>query len=223
LAKGGALFLDDVEVMSLSMQAHLLRALQEHAYRPLGATRVERTDARFILASNQNVLELVRKGTFRSDLYYRVNVVRLELPPLRRRKEDVPFLVEQMVERFNRLASRFLHGIEPEALAVLMTYDWPGNVRELHNTIEHAFIKCDGHLIRIEHLPPEVTAIATLSSSDPDNCGEIQAIRAALVRNSFNRKATAKELGIAKTTLLRRMRRGGIQAYKDGRTKPISQ
>jgi len=219
-AKGGTLFLDDIEAMSAAMQVHLLRVLQEHVYQPVGAARSETTDARVILATNEDLLGMVREGAFRQDLYYRVNVASLELPPLRHRTEDVPLLVQQIVERFNQLQGKSIQGIRPEALEMLKAYDWPGNVRELQNVIEQAFIRCREAFIGIEHLQQPVAAQGSSRRSTSDQYQESRAIRAALKRNLFNRLATAKELGIDRTTLFRRMKRFKITCRKkNGRRK----
>jgi PAS domain S-box-containing protein len=158
LAKGGSLFLDEIGDVSPALQIRLLRVLQERVYEPLGATRGVRTDARLIFATNRDLTELMRQGKFREDLYYRVNVVRVELPPLRRRKEDIPMLVDQFITRFNRLHGKSLQGISNEALSLLMARDWPGNIRELENAIERAFITCDQGLIGARHLAEYVNA-----------------------------------------------------------------
>jgi PAS domain S-box-containing protein len=223
LAKGGTIFLDEIGEVSQALQVRLLRVLQERTYEPLGATRSETADARIIVATNKDLAEQTRKGAFREDLYYRVNVVRVELPPLRRRKEDIPLLVDQFIERFNRLQRKSIQGIAGEALSLLMAHDWPGNVRELENIIERSFILCHEGFIGIGHLPEELTAHGAASTdSDVRSAHDLldaQAIRAALERNAFNRLATAKELGIHKTTLFRRMKRLGIPLpEKDGRS-----
>jgi PAS domain S-box-containing protein len=222
-AKAGTLFLDDVETMSPATQSHLLRVLQEHVYQPVGATRSETTDARIIVATNEDLSEMVRKGTFRQDLYYRVKVLTQDLPPLRKRKEDIPLLVEQMVEKFNRVQGKSIQGIEPKALTLLIAHDWPGNVRELQNAIEHAFIKCGGDIIGIAHLPQEITAQGSSQRLSSDRSKQSKALWDALKRNSFNRLATAKELRIDKTTLYRRMKKLKITCPKrNGRRKIIS-
>jgi PAS domain S-box-containing protein len=225
VARGGTLFLDEIGEVSPALQVRLLRVLQERTYEPLGATRSETTDARIIVATNKDLAEQTRKGAFREDLYYRVNVVRIELPPLRRRKEDIPFLVDQFVARFNRLQEKNVPGIAAEALSLLMAHDWPGNIRELENAIERAFILCNEGDIGIGHLPEELTAHGASAGvgSDVRSSHDIldaRAIRAALERNAFNRLASAKELGIHKTTLFRRMRKLGISLpERDGRTR----
>jgi PAS domain S-box-containing protein len=228
LAQRGTLLLDEIGEVSPALQVRLLRVLQERTYEPLGATRSERTDARIMVATNKDLAERMRQGVFREDLYYRVNVVRVELPPLRRRKEDIPLLVEQFVARFNRLQQKSVQGIAAEALSLLMAHDWPGNIRELENAIERAFILCNEGLIGIGHLPEELTArvgFGTVMGADPDvrsahNILDAQAIRAALERNASNRLAAAKELGIHKTTLFRRIKKLGISLPKpDGRSR----
>jgi len=178
-----------------------------------------------IVATNKDLAELVRQGVFREDLYYRVNVVRVELPPLRRRKEDIPLIVEQFIARFNRLQGKAIAGVSVEALSLLMAYDWPGNVRELENVIERAFVLCDSGQLGIELLPVELTArVATV----PPGAGirkarellEAETIRKALDKAGGNRSAAAKELGIHKTTLFRKLKRLRINPPEsDGRSR----
>lgn len=215
LAKGGTILLDEIAEVSPAFQVRLLRVLQERTYEPLGAMRSEIADVRVIAATNKDLLDLVRKGAFREDLYYRVNVVRVVLPPLRRRKEDIPLLVEHFVGRFNRLQAKTIQGVAAEALSLLMAYDWPGNVRELENVIERAFILCRQGLIDIRHLPEELTARETvrdreLETRSAHDLIDSQAIHAALARNHNNRTAAARDLGIHKTTLFRRIKKLGI-------------
>jgi len=223
LAKGGTIFLDEIGEISPAFQVRLLRVLQERRYEPLGSTRSEAADVRVIVAANKDLAEQMRQGHIREDLYYRVNVVRVELPPLRRRKEDIPLLVEQFVARFNRLQRKSVKGIAAEALSLLMAHDWPGNIRELENVIERAFILCGDGQIGIGHLPGELTAHGAAAGTDTDirsahDILDAQAIRAALQRNAFNRLAVARELGIHKSTLFRRMKKLGIAfPHQDGR------
>ena len=225
LADGGTLFLDEIGEISPAVQVKLLRVLQNRVYEPLGATHSEHADVRVIAATNKDLAEQVRKGHFREDLYYRVNVIRIELPPLRKRKEDIPLLVSEFVARFNRLQQKNIQGVSAETLSLLMAYDWPGNIRELENVIERAFILCDEGLIRIEHLPPELTARGAVSWKPTGvqaahRMLDAHAIRAALERNNFNRAAAARELGIHKTTLFRRIKKLGIELpEQDGRSK----
>jgi PAS domain S-box-containing protein len=215
LARGGTIFLDEIAEISPALQVKLLRVLQDRVYEPLGATRSETADARIIVATNKDLLEQTRKGQFREDLYYRVNVVRVELPPLRRRKEDIPLLVEQFVARFNRLQRKAVQGVAAEALSLLMAYDWPGNIRELENVIERAFILCGDGNIGIEHLPAELTAFSGTARKDTHlrsahDILDAQAIRSALERHHGNRTAAALALGIHKTTLFRRIKKLGL-------------
>jgi len=226
LARGGAIFLDEIADVSRPLQVRLLRVLQERTFEPLGSVRSETSDARVIAATNRDLEELVRRGRFRRDLYYRLNVVRLELPPLRRRKEDIPLLAEEFIQRFNRLHGKSVDGLSPEALSLLMAHDWPGNVRELENAIERAFILCPGGLIGIEHLPEELTGAGgpppeTTGMRAARNLTEAQAIRRALDKNQGNRRAAARDLGIHKSTLFRKIERLKIfPTGRDGRSRP---
>jgi PAS domain S-box-containing protein len=224
LARGGSIFLDEIGEISPALQIRLLRVLQDRSYEPLGGTRSETAEVRVIVATNRDLAQQVRSGAFREDLYYRVNVVRVELPPLRRRKEDIPLLAEQFIQHFNRLQGRSVCGITAEALALLMAHDWPGNVRELENVIERAFILCREGDIDIRHLPDELTARGKSAGTDSDfrsahELLDIQAIRAALERHGCNREAAARELGIHKTTFFRRLKKLGISLpQRDGRS-----
>ncbi len=224
LAQGGTLLLDEIGEVSPALQVRLLRVLQEHKYEPLGSVRSENSDARIIAATNKDLSEQVRKREFREDLYYRVNVVRIELPPLRRRKEDIPLLVEEFIKRFNRLQGKSVEGVSSEAFSLLMAHDWPGNVRELENAVERAFVLCKEGLISVSHLPEELTAHgAVLSPSSQIRAAhdllDAQAIRTALERNHYNRTAAARELGIHKTTLFRRIKKLGLTLpHADGRS-----
>ena len=224
LAQGGTLFLDEIGEVSPALQVRLLRVLQERTYEPLGSSRSARTDARVIVATNRDLAARVREGRFREDLWYRVNVVRIELPPLRSRKEDVPLLVDELVARFNRLQGRAVKGIAAEALSLLMAHDWPGNVRELANVIERAFVVCGERRIDVGDLPDELTGRRRPEGAVPDVRSahallDAEAIRAALERNAGNRLAAARELGIHKTTLFRRMKKLGLEPpERDGRS-----
>jgi len=225
LADHGTLFLDEIGEISPAIQIKLLRVLQERTYEPLGATRPETADIRVIVATNRDLAEQMRKSQFREDLYYRINVVRIDLPPLRRRKEDIPLLVDQFIARFNHLQRKSVSGISTEALSLLMAHEWPGNIRELENVIESSFILCHEGMIETKHLPEELTIPGLSTSLTPDfqkarMVLESQLIHNALKKNDNNREKTAKDLGVHKTTLLRRMKRMGIPLpASDGRTK----
>jgi transcriptional regulator with PAS, ATPase and Fis domain len=215
LASHGTLFLDEIGEIGPAVQVKLLRVLQEHVYEPLGAVRAEKTDARIVLATNRNLAELVQAGSFRQDLFYRINVIAMELPPLRERLEDLPLLIEHFLERCARLQDRAQLGIAPEALALLTAHSWPGNVRELENVIERACVLCGGPLIGLEHLPLELRAGAAGAAKGSaiaslKRLTERQYILSALERNGFNKAATARELGIHKTTLFRKLKILGL-------------
>lgn len=217
LAEGGTIFLDEIGDVSQALQARLLRVLQDRTYEPLGGTETIQADVRIVAATNKNLEELVEKGGFRRDLYYRINVIRLSIPPLRERKEDIPLLVEHFVARFNRLREKDVSGAAPEALSILMNHDYPGNVRELENVIEHAFVTCRAGLIGPGHLPGYLEASTGRredSRGEPATLEELEAefLIDALRRNGWNRAATARDLGIHKTTLWRRIKRLGIVA-----------
>lgn len=211
LAGNGTLFLDEIGEISPALQVRLLRVLQEHTYEPLGATRPERSNARIIVATNRDLAGMVKQGEFRQDLYYRINVISLELPPLRRRKEDIPLLAEHFVERFNRIQNKSITGFTAGAYSLLMAHNWPGNVRELENVVERAFVLCRSKLIGLEQLPDELTGTSPVhgESGSMDavlRSAEKQSILSAMKRNHFNRAAAARELGIHKTTLYRKMK-----------------
>jgi len=212
-ARGGTILLDEIGDISLAVQAKLLRVLERKEYEPLGAVEPVRTDARVIAATHRDLYQQVKDGKFREDLYYRINVVSLHLPPLKERKEDIPLLTNHFIERFNTLKGREIIGISQDVLVALMLYDWPGNVREFANTIEHAFVMCRGELIKLDNLPrrvlPEDKEIQVIPSMTLKGI-EKQAIIQALERNQWKKVKSAKELGIDKNTLRRKIIRLGI-------------
>ena len=157
IADEGILFLDEISTMPLDMQAKLLRAIEEKAFRRVGGTSLVKVDVQIIAASNRDLLKLQQDGKFREDLYYRLKVVNLNLPPLRERKEDIPELVGLFIKMNNQRMGKNIEGINPRAMQALINYDWPGNIRELKNVIERASLFCDDALIDICHLPSEVT------------------------------------------------------------------
>ncbi len=156
VADGGILFLDEISLMPVDMQAKLLRAIEEHAFRRVGGTTLIRVDVQIIAASNQDLKELIKAGKFREDLYYRLKVVDLDIPPLRKRRYDIPELVGLLLHQSNMAMGANIQDVSPRALEALLTYDWPGNIRELKNVIERAIIFCDDAVIDIEHLPFEI-------------------------------------------------------------------
>lgn len=215
LAKSGTIFLDEIGDISPALQTRLLRVLQERTYEPLGSSKSEIADVRIIVATNRDLSEQMLRGEFREDLYYRINVVRVELPPLRKRKEDIPLLTEHFIHRFNRLQDRSVRGITTEAISMLLAHNWPGNVRELENAIERSFILCSNDMIGIGHLPEELTFCGNCPCKDSGNQSthdmiETRSILFALEKNQDNRTAAARDLGIHKTTLFRKMKKLNI-------------
>ncbi len=156
LADGGTLFLDEIGEISLTMQVKLLRAIQEQSFERVGGIRTLSVDVRLVAATNRDLKEEIAKGAFREDLYYRLNVVHLHLPPLRQRVSDVPLLLAHFLERFNAKLKREVKGFDPEAMRLLKAYPWRGNIRELENVVERCMLFCDGDTIGVAHLPPEV-------------------------------------------------------------------
>jgi PAS domain S-box-containing protein len=212
LAEGGTLFLDEIGDISPAMQTRFLRVLQERVYEPLGAIRSVKCDVRIVAAANRPLEVLVREGKFREDLFYRVNVVRLDLPPLRERREDIPLLIDHFVARFNRLRSRDIAGLSDAALAALMQHDFPGNVRELESVIEHAFVLCRSGFIDLPHLPPRFQGErggTPAGVPGPMTLEQMEAwfIHETIRRNNGNRAAAARDLGIATSTLFRKLKR----------------
>ena len=215
LAQGGTLLLDEIGDMPLSLQVKLLRVLNNGEYQPLGSTRMLQTDARIITSSNRDLKQMVEHGSFREDLFYRINVINIQIPPLRERLEDLPLLMEYFVEKFREKRKKDIQGVTNEVLNLLRRYDFPGNVRELENAIEHAFVICRKNIIGLEHLPERILdAVRRLEneSSRPTYGGssEESIIREALRRNEGNRVQTAEELGIHRATLWRKMEKYGI-------------
>ncbi|PKN25788.1 MAG: Fis family transcriptional regulator [Deltaproteobacteria bacterium HGW-Deltaproteobacteria-22] len=222
LARRGTLFLDEIGEVSPSLQVKLLRVLQERVFEPLGSVRSEPAEARIIAATNRDLSELVRTGRFREDLYYRIHVVSVQMPPLRERREDIPLLVQDFVAEFNHIQNRQVQGVSSEALSLLMAYGWPGNIRELKNAVERAFLLCRTGSIEIFHLPEEITAAipagGAMTMRDVNDLIEAQAIRRALDAHGWKRSAAAHELGLHRSTLFRKMRELGIVSpARDGR------
>lgn len=222
LAHGGTLFLDEIGDISPAMQAKLLRVLQDRIVEPLGSVEPVKVDVRVVAATNKNLAELVRSGTFREDLYYRIRVVHLELPGLNQRRGDIPLLIDHLVARFNRLQGKDIAGVSPDAMDRLMEHDYPGNVRELENIIEQAFVLCRGGIIELHHLPRELRPAA---ASNPESLGpmSLQAMESHLITETLrryggNRKRAARDLGIDTSTLYRKIAALGIEVPEtDGR------
>jgi len=218
LAEKGTLFLDEIGNISQAMQVRLLRVLQEKEFEPLGSTKSIASDVRIITASNSPLDELVSREIFRTDLFYRINVVKINLPPLRERREDIPLLIDHFVEQFNRLRNRDIPGVSPPVLEILMNYDYPGNIRELENIIEHAFVLCTKGIIKPEHLPvhlQEKRPIPAIEIATTMNEMESLFLIAALKRNNWSRKETAKQIGINPSTLYRKIKKLGLKIPDD--------
>jgi len=210
LADGGTIFLDEIGDISPAMQVRLLRVLQERCIEPLGSTEPIKVNVRVLAATNKDLAQLIREGKFREDLFYRIRVVHLKIPPLRERREDVPLLVDHLVAKFNRLQEKDITGVSPDVIARLMEHDFPGNVRELENIIEQAFVLCRGGWIEVQHLPVELRPANSKSGSTMTatnmRTAQRQMMEAALARNQGNRRQAARELGINPSTLYRRLK-----------------
>ena len=223
LAQGGTLFLDEIGDLAPGVQVKLLRVLQEKVYEPLGGIQSVKTDVRILAATHQDLKAMIAQDSFRQDLYYRINVIEINIPPLRERMEDVPYLVKKFVADLAREQGKDVQGLSAKAMARLMAHDYPGNIRELHNIIEHGFVLCPGGLIQAEHLPAYLDQTPTLqpreTKLDPEHL-ERERILAALANNQWNRLAAARELGVHKTTLFRKIKRYGIKLPdQDGRSR----
>ncbi len=220
LAEGGTIFLDEIGDISPTLQAKLLRVLEQKQYEPLGGTATVKADVRIIAATNKTLSEIVARGVFREDLFYRLNVVRIVLPPLSSREGDVPLLVNHFVHSFNVKSGKNIEQISNEALEFLKNHDFPGNVRELKHLIEHAFVMCRGREITLQHLPQDARAQAADGESTEGDCPDspldrahAEVIEEKLRKHNGHRIKTADELGISKTTLWRKMTKYGI-TYK---------
>jgi PAS domain S-box-containing protein len=222
-AHRSTLFLDEVGEMSAALQVRLLRVLQDGVFEPLGSVDSVEADVRFIGATHHDLSRDVAEGSFREDLFYRLNVVPVRLPPLRERKEDIPLLVDHFLGRFSASFGREISGVSPEVLQLLASHDYPGNIRELESTLEHACVMCTGGIVDLEHLPTswqERTPAPAEGLAAEISDHEAQFIRDALERHGWHREAAARDLGIHKATLFKKIRKLGIELPDtDGRSR----
>ena len=228
-AAGGTLLLDEVGEMSLPAQAKFLRVLQEREFQRLGGTRVLKTDTRIVAATNRDLQKAIELGQFREDLFYRLNVFAIHLPPLRERRDDVMALSEAFLKEIGRGIGRPPAGISRDAREQLMNYHWPGNVRELRNILERAAILCEGGLITTAHLtltPPSSKPQPIAAALPPPAvvvpppaappAGDLQSVERSMIEQAlkdarFNKSKAAKQLGLTRTQLYVRLRRHGLE------------
>jgi len=211
LADGGTIFLDEIGDMPAKLQVKLLRFLQDRTYEPLGGVKPVHADVRVVAATNRDLEQAVADGTFRQDLYYRLNVVTLTLPPLSARQEDLPLLIDHFLSEFNTLQNKSIRGVSEDALTILMRHDFPGNVRELENILEYALILCPEGFIQVEHLPDYLQPSRKRGNGPDPLRGTMNDIKQraachAVERNHGKKMAACRELGITKDTLRRLLR-----------------
>ena len=224
LADGGTLFLDEVGDMSLKVQAKVLRVLQEGEFEKVGGHKTQKVDVRVLAATNKHLEQEVQAGRFREDLYFRLNVVPITAPPLRRRKDDIPLLVDYFIERFVRENGYRPKRLAPEALQALRNYDWPGNIRELQNLVERLMIMCSSDVVGVDDLPPHIQSPTPQTSLNLEpgmtlrevkESVERRFIAEALRRNDWNISQTAKELDIDRTNLHKKIKYYGLSEKED--------
>ncbi len=215
---GGTVFFDEIGELPLSTQVKLLRLLQQREYEPLGSTETIKADIRIVAATNKDLKKLVAQAKFRDDLYFRLAVVKFDLPPLKDKQEDIPYLVDHFIRKFNAKTGKKIISVSPNVMSTLMSYDFPGNIRELENIIEHGFVLCHGSIIKREHLPPELIRIEKgsevnkdiLSTPVTESIDEQNQIISTLRNCSGVISKAAEELGIHRTTLWRKIKRYNI-------------
>ena len=219
LADKGTLFLDEIGDLPLPLQGKLLRVLQQKEFSPIGSNETISIDIRLIAATNKNLVEMISKGEFRQDLYYRLNVIEIQLPPLRERKEDITIMIQSFLEQFNKEQNKNINGLSPAALRRLMCYTFPGNVRELRNIIEYACIMCSGNQIEENDLPKTVLQCDDITPEEKSDTTqtlaelEKEAILRSITRNHGHQRKTAEELGISERSLRTKL---SIYGWKAG-------
>lgn len=224
LAHGGTIFLDEIGEINPSVQIKILRVLQEKKFERVGGEQTIEVDVRIVAATNRNLEEEVKAGRFREDLYYRLNVVHIPVPPLRERRDDIPLLMASFLDEFNRENDRQIKGLNSKAKAAMFRYAWPGNIRELRNCMESAVVMCSGDEITLQDLPPSVSAAAGTGAGDDsvsvplgvtlDEADRL-VIEANLAANRGNKSRTAEILGIGRKTLQRKLAEWGSDAADD--------
>ena len=217
LAQGGTIFFDEIGDLPPETQVKLLRLIQEREYSALGSVETTQADVRIVAATNRDLSAMVSQGRFRDDLYFRLAVVRMSIPPLNERREDIPYLVAHFIQRFNAKQGKRIQGVAPGVMELLMRHPLPGNVRELENIIEYAFVLCHNGTIDLHHLPDDAHGRSTTAAAREPAAGpgplrqsEADTIRACLAQHEGHRGRTADELRISRTTLWRKMKRHGI-------------
>lgn len=216
MANGGTLFLDEIGELPPALQVKLLHVIQSRELTPVGDTRPVTVDVRIIAATNADLMQRVKEGRFREDLYYRVNVIEIRIPSLRERKDDIPVLIKHYLEVFSKEAGKNIRDVDYEAMQALLAYDWPGNVRELRNTIERAVVLAEGDIITIHDLPDKIRTIdiegvQTSMLRQALDGFEREYIRRSLAENKGNKEATAVKLGIDLATLYRKLKKLRIE------------
>jgi len=218
LAQGGTLFLDEIGDLSTAVQTKLLRVLETREFERVGGNKTLRMDARIIAATNKNLAEEIASGRFREDLFYRINVMNIHLPPLRQRMDDFPLLVNHFIESFNEKFNKKIKHFSSSAYDILMEYNWPGNIRELENVIEHCFVLCSGDIIHADAIPKRLRDSYNINAA-LNNTGlkgfkeaEKELIIATLKNNNWNKTKAAKELNIDPSTLWRKMKKFGLSS-----------
>lgn len=216
LADKGTIFLDEIGDISPSLQVKLLRVLQEEEFERVGGTKSIKVDVRIIAATNRDLYRAVKEGHFRDDLFYRLRVIPIQVPPLRERKDDIPILINHFINKFNGEMKKNINNISPKAMEVLLGYDYPGNVRELENIIEHAFVCCHSNTILIEHLPKDIfkkeRALVEGSALGKETLQEVEKelIVKMLTQSNWRYKEASERLGISRTTLWRKIKEYGL-------------
>lgn len=226
MAHTGSIFLDEIGDMSRHLQVKLLRVLQEREFEPVGSNKTLKLDVRIITATNKNLEKAVAEGRFREDLFYRLNVIPLHIPPLRQRRSDIPYLIGHFIEKFNRLNQKKIEGISPKAMELLYWYAWPGNVRELENFVERLVLLKDGGVVDIHDLPARYQNLSLTNQPIPPTIYDLSRgidlnsvmdqyesalILKALERTGWNRNQAALLLNINRTTLIEKIKKKGLK------------